>query len=768
MQPNHSFRLLALLLLTGTGSSYAWASDDEAAEATESGRWPLCPGDFSVPPRPPFDPALSAEEVEIQADDAELTETGISDFWGNVTVSGRDQAARADHMRYYRAQERAELEGDVRLWDRDLYLNSDTADIELDDELGTFFEASYLLPFNRGRGQADELYHERETVSILQNADYTTCPTQSEFWKISASEITLDHQTEFGSAKHVVLRLKDTPVFYTPYITFPISDKRKSGFLVPSIGSGSDTGLELITPYYWNIAPEMDATIAPRIMSDRGVMLMGEYRYLFEKGDGQLNLEYLPSDSGSDRGARGAIDFEHYQRFAGNRGLFDINYEWASDREYFEDFGTNLELTSITHLQQLAQTRYYGSYWNVWGRVLNYQTIDRRIPPEFRPYSALPQIFFNTHYPNRSNRLNFQLKSQAAYFTRDDVNMPGSIQDVEGGRLDLMPSISYPMRTLASFVEPKAGFRYTQYSLDSSGAFTDSPSRALPFFSLDSGLFFERDFQYGGESYQQTLEPRLFYLYVPEDDQDDLPVFDSRLFDFSFAQLFRENRFTGVDRFGDANQVTLAVTSRLLDLEQGRELGRFSLGQIFYITDPDVSLPDQTLDDDDSSPIVAELATTFIPDWEAVGTIQWDPNDSRTEKLTARLSYNPDDERIVNLSYRVRRDSRFQPLAGLLGLENLEQTDLSFRWPITRQWNVVGRWNYALPESKTLELFGGIEYESCCWATRVVARRYLSDIDGEYSTGVFLQLELKGLTGLGSDTGEFLRRSIRGFNPDEF
>lgn len=762
-----------LILISMTTASHA------ADETTARGAWALCPADFNIPKRPPFDESLQPDQVEINADDAELTEGGISDFWGNVIVSGREQAARADHMRYYRTRERAELDGDVKLWDRTLYLNSDSADIEFDEEHGTFFDANYWMPVNHARGQASVLYHERETRTRGESIDYTTCPTSDEFWRISASKLTLDHVEEYGSARNVVLRIKDIPVFYTPYATFPISDKRKSGFLVPSIGSGSRTGFEAITPYYWNIAPEMDATFGPRVMSDRGVMLFGEYRYLFETGRGEIDAEYLPSDSGSDLGDRGIFGVKHDQSYANDRGDLHIDYTNATDRFYLEDFGTDLDITSTSYLLQQARTRYYGNWWYADANLQAYDIANSNVVVE--PYKRLPQLRFGTRFLPENWQPHYQFDSEAVHFTRDDSGiLADSRLDVEGSRYDITPAVSYPMHTLGGYVEPKIGVRFTQYSLHGGTFFADNPSRTLPFASVDSGMFFERDFDWAGDSYRQTLEPRLFYLYVPDEDQSDLPIFDTNLYDFSFAQLFRENRFSGADRFGDANQITLAVTSRILDMERGRELGRLSLGQIFFLDEQDVTLPGFTAQEDDFSAIVAEAATTIIPNWEAVSTIQWDPDNSRTEKLSARLSYNDGEGRLLNLSYRLRRDERrrfMDPLLTDVRDLSIEQTDISFRWPLTRQWSAVGRWNYALPERTTLELFGGVEYDTCCWAVRAVARHYINSVDltrdrigadDEHSTGIFVQLELKGLTGLGSDTGQFLERSIRGYDPEHY
>ena len=289
--------------------------------------------------------------------------------------------------------------------------------------------------------------------------------------------------------------------------------------------------------------------------------------------------------------------------------------------------------------------------------------------------------------------MNFDLRSEVTYFDRDDDNI--LVSDVNGGRLDLFPSVSYPLYSASTFLEPKAGFRYTQYDLNNINGtqFKSSPSRVLPVLSLDSGVFLERDTSLFNTSYLQTLEPRLFYLYIPEDNQDDLPVFDTGQYDFSFASLFREDRFSGPDRMGDANQVTLAMTSRLIDHASGTEAGYVSLGQIYYLHDRQVFLPGGKERDEASSPLIAEAGTSAIKDWRLRGSIQWDPNNNKTEKLVAFAQYSPDINKIINLGYRVRRS--ISNVSGVIpgNSTDIEQTELSFLWPLTHQWNIVGRWN---------------------------------------------------------------------------
>jgi len=380
--------------------------------------------------------------------------------------------------------------------------------------------------------------------------------------------------------------------------------------------------------------------------------------------------------------------------------------------------------------------------------------LNRSIAVTSRPYKRLPQVLFNYGSPRKYGQLNYGLQSEAVYFERGDDAI--FTDNVNGLRVNLQPYISYPVRTVATYLEPKLSLDYTQYSLEDSGSFTNDPSRVLPIFSMDSGIFLERETRLFNTGFLQTLEPRLFYLYVPNEDQSDLPVFDTGLLTTSFDSLFREDRFSGGDRQGDANQLTLAVSSHLINQETGQDLGYVSLGQIFYLSDRKVILPGGTVRDEDSSAFIAEFNTKVIKHWNIGGDIIWDPNiGNGTEKITAQATYNPAPGKILNLAYRVRRDST-----------DIEQSDISFRWPLHRKWSVVGRWNYAIPEGRSLETFGGIEYESCCWGVRVVARRFLTDIDGDFETGVFLQMELKGLAGIGKKTVNFLKQQIPGYQSE--
>lgn len=745
-----------LLLSTGTN----------AAELGGEYKTLLCPQNLNIPDRPFVDAELEAGDTYMVADEADLVEGGVSTLTGNAEVTRDAQQVTADFIQYNEPVETADLDGNVNYWDESIFLKSNEAFLELDKDTGEFINADFIIKDSRARGIADKMMLEIGKRSVLEEAEYTTCDPNDEFWKLSADKIELNHETNYGKGRNVVIRIKDFPVFYTPYLSFALSDERKSGFLAPGYGNTTNRGFELTTPYYWNISPNMDATITPRFFSDSGLMAIGEYRYLHKRGRGVLGLEYLPSDSNFNDKHRNllALDFAH----SFNNGLnLQVDYNRASDKFYFEDFGSQLTTTSQSFLRQSAQLRFSKKGWNIRALVQGFQIVNPSISDTRKPYKRLPQIFINYKSPRKNRSLNYGVENQVAYFYRDrDL-----ADDFNVFRTDIKPYISYPISNAYSFLKPKLQLRYTQFELDGNPTLDSSTTRLLPTFSLDSGLFFDRDVSLLNKKYLQTLEPRLFYLLTPKEGQKDVPRLDSALYTFSFNSLFYENRFSGVDRIGDANQLTAAVTSRLINKNNGRSLGSISIGQIFYFRDRKVTLPGQTVRDEEASSLIAAFNTNIFQDLNIKSDFQWNPFISNgTERLTLQARYNPSPNKIFNLSYRVVRSNEINRVRGTdsLGVNtaDIDQTNLSFKWPITKNWSAVGRWNYAVPEGRSLETFGGIEYESCCWAARAVARRFLSDVNGDFNTGIFFQIELKGLAGIGKKTVDFLKQQIPGYESE--
>ena len=747
MRPSAPHLLLALAataLLAG-----AAAADDE---------WLQCGPGFQVPQRPPSEAAGSGadpETIHLSADRAELVEGG-SRLTGNAVAEQGTRQLRSDEIVYDQSEEVIKARGNVRFWDEGVFIAGDHARAEIERDVITVEPAAtFMLEDRHGHGDAAVLTRFGDERTTADDATYTTCNPGDADWRVTASHVEFDHVEEFGTARNMWVEFKGQRVFYTPWMSFPLSDRRKSGFLPPTYGVSGSRGVELTTPYYFNLAPNYDATLTARTMSDRGVQAQGELRLLSRAyGSARLAAEHLPSDSKYDDDNRTAFDLSHRHRWS-SRWSTDARLEWVSDPEYLGDLGSSLSQSSRTHLPRRFDARYGGDGWSALMRFQDFQTVDRA---SGRPYAELPRIFLRTNLPEKNRAPNVGATAELTYFEHRSRTT--------GTRVDVQPSFTYPLRTAGTFVTPKASLHFTGYDLNRTVAEAsrdDDPSRLVPSFSLDSGLFFERPVTLSGKSLTHTIEPRLYYLRVPFERQDDLPKFDAGRPSFSFAQLFRENRFSGGDRIGDANQVTVSLTSRLLD-ERGGELARASIGQIRHFRDRKV-----TLDEDDepettrASDLVAEVETRPAREWRLRAGIQYDTGTDRTEKNALNLRYQPDRRSVVNVGYRLVRD--VDPS------RTIEQADLSFAWPLGANLRTVGRWSLALneDENRTLEAFGGLEYESCCWGIRVVARRFLSGRSGQdgsrddYSNGLFLQLELKGLTGTGRRTEELLTRGIPGY-----
>jgi len=716
-------------------------------------------------PKAPEKPAnvkqLRADALtHLTADNAEIQKEGESVFTGNVNIDRADQNLKADEVRYNKTTNVVDAEGNVRYRDSSIAINSTRTHVELDTDKSQFDNSQYHLYDNNGHGTAKKIYRDNPDVTHMEKVTYTTCPPGNKDWELSSDKVELDHPEDQGSARDAVVRFKGVPVFYTPYITFPLSDKRKSGFLTPAFGSSSKSGVDASIPYYWNIAPNQDATFTPRYLGKRGAQLQGEYRYLSKNSKGRVNLEALPDDRAFNDD-RLAVSFRHNQTLS-PKWTSDILYNYVSDKRYFEDLGNSLSSSSTTHLARHLKLNYSDDHFDFIGNLEGFQTIDRTIPAASRPYNRLPQLLFAANFENQPLGLTYGFNGEFVHFDRDT--------GIIASRVDVKPTISLPIRKRGWFVEPKAAFRFTQYDLGNNMPGTDdTPSRSVPILSLDSGLFFERNTELASTGFIQTLEPRVFYLYKPFRNQNGLIVnnagtpivFDTSELDFSFAQLFRDERFTGGDRVSDANQITVALTTRLLESESGKERLRASIGQIFFLKDRRVTLPGEKIARASTSDLAAEIGASLTDNLSAIAGLEWDTDDDAINKGVARVHYQSDNKHIVNLAYRKRRANLARTSTSRRA--DLEQTDFSFFWPVTRQWAAIGRWNYSVRAGRTLEGLAGFEYDNCCWALRLVGRQFLNDINGDENNAVFLQLQLKGLTNFGNKVDSLLEEGILGY-----
>ncbi|ROR34672.1 LPS-assembly protein LptD [Inmirania thermothiophila] len=713
--------LLALLLLA------------HAAAAADP--WDLClPMDSGQAPRP--EPAAGGgtriRGREVAGDAHRLRARG------EARIDTPARVVEAETLDYDRDTGVGTAEEGVRVSDGDTVIEAERARVEDDGARGELEGVRYRILSRHARGGADRVFMEDRDRYRLLGFTYTTCDPTAEFWRLEGPEVRIDMARGSGTAYHANLRIHGVPVFYLPVFSFPVDDRRKTGFLIPRLGSSSETGSELAVPWYWNIAPQYDLTLTPRLTSRRGAFLGVEARHLQRHGAGTLEADLVPEDRLTG-GRRWLARWRESGRL-GARWLYDLDAARASDTGYFEDFGETLAVASTTHLEQRADLTYAGPRWRTRLRLQAFQTVDGTVAETARPYRRLPALEVLLRNPPRLGPLEPGLRLEATRFEHD--------VKVEGRRLDLLGSLAWPLRRPWGFVVPRLWARHTAYDLAGPVTGEENPSRSLPGFSLDAGLVLERQ----TPRFLQTLEPRLFYLRVPYRDQSAIPVFDSARLELTFAGLFRDNRFSGADRVGDADQLTLALTSRLLDADGGRERLRASVGQILHFRDRRVVLPGKAPETAARSALVGELTAALAGGWRVLADARYDTETPRTEEANVRLQYRPDERHILNLAYRFEAEAS-------------RQSDLSFRWPLGRRWYTVGRWNRDLDARQDLETFLGLEYESCCWMLRVVGRRFVNDTEGDTNTSFYLQLVLKGLARVGNRLEDILGRGILGY-PD--
>lgn len=704
---------------------------------------------------------------------------------GEATVRQLDLMLRARKLTYNADTTDYSAEGEVRYQDRSLLMSADRADGNADLDRCTLEGVQYQLLSSRGNGIAQVAVMEDADHTKLGGARYSTCDLNDQQWAFSAHEIVLDRVEGVGRARNVSFRVLNVPVFWFPYVRFPIDDRRVSGFLAPTIGFGSRRGFDLIVPYYLNRAPNYDATLYPRLMTERGVMLGGEFRYLADSSNGQFNFDVIPHDD------RAADERRQYDQYVPDsrwwyrwRNSTSINSNWGvgvdinrvSDGRYFEDFGRGLYSSAISFLQSSAYLNGRGAWWSASIGGDSYQVTDPTLSQQYQPYRRLPRATFNAEKAVLGN-LTAGMDSEFIAFGKSDYWLGSAatashVQPLEGQRLDLFPYLALPIESASYFVRPQIGYRYTTWSLDHLAAQGEPgynprldkrhPDRGTPIFSVDAGLVFERELNLGGRDWTQTLEPRAYYLRVPYRNQDDIPLFDTQEVPFSFGQMFRSNRFVGADRQMDANNLTLALTSRLLEDASGSERLSASIGQVRYFSEQRVQLPNRPATDWSGSTYAAEIDFRPSDRWRFVLNQQWDPNAHRTDLSTVTLQNRFAGDGVVNFSYRYRRDF-------------LEQVDLSGVLPLHSGWRLIGRWNYALnnpnpnpndpkgSKGRTLERFLGVERETCCVIWRVIARDWIRNIEGERDKAIFFELVFKGLGSVGQKTDDFLRRGILGY-----
>ncbi|MBK5930286.1 organic solvent tolerance protein [Halochromatium salexigens] len=673
---------------------------------------------------------------------------------GGVDVRREQERVTADRLMYDRNTGNITSAGETLMERPGLRMIGDDALLNLETQQGRMQHVRYRFSNSTNlRGTADLAEVLNPSQTRYRGLVYSTCPPGSDAWSLKASRLKLDQEKGIGVARDARLRIKGVPVLYTPYLRFPIDDRRKSGLLIPTVGASDESGLELVVPYYWNIAPNLDATISPHFLSERGLLMGTELRYLTGHDEGRIEAEIIPEDAKyAGNGARWALNLEEAGTWF-ERVHTQVEFSAVSDERYLEDFGNGLDITSTRRLLQRATATYLGQGWTLQTALEGYQTVDPEITPEQRPYGRLPQVLFDLNPVTLDNGLVARVNAEYDYFDHNHI--------VYGQRLALQPSLSLPLRRSYGHLIPRLSLNLSGYDLaNTAKGQPTSPSHTIPTLEVDGKLVFEREANWFGTQALQTLEPRLYYLYTPYEDQSATPVFDSSELTFNFANLFRANRFTGRDRIGDANQLTTALSSRFLNARTGEEMLRLSVGRILYFADRRVQIGRPTQIDAES-PIAGELAAHLFAHWHGRASLEWDPAQDNDQwgRRTLQLRYRePQTKRLLNLAYRYDRgtsiDNRF------------EATDLSFQMPVSQQVNVVGRWLYSLETDETSDAFAGLEFGQCCWKVRVLGRHSKHRADSAASTSVMLQVELAGLGAFGNSVDRFLQREIYGYQVD--
>nr|WP_210547635.1 LPS-assembly protein LptD [Rhodoferax sp. PAMC 29310] len=680
---------------------------------------------------------------------------------GDAMVRRGDMVIQADRLEYDQATNQAKANGNVRINRAGNVYEGPELELNLDTYEGFFTQPRYQLLKNNANGAADRIDFVDDQRAVIHNASYSTCRRQSgpswmPDWILRATTITTDNEEDVGTATGAVLSFKGVPILPVPYISFPLSDKRKSGLLPPSIGVDNVNGLEVSQPYYWNIAPNRDATITPTVMSKRGVNIGTEFRYLEPSYAGQVRYDFMPSDLLRDSN-RWGLSYQH--QGAVNNGLterltdaglaLNVNLNRVSDDNYWSDFTRSGNSLTQRLLINDASVSWTNGNFASSVRTLKWQTLQTGATTIIPPYDRLPQL--TTRY-TRNDVSGFDY-SVTADFTRFQADQSLTGQP-NGQRAFSLMEVSRPWLFPAGFIKPKLQLHATSYQFDSTYYSADSASRVVPAFSLDSGLVFERDTSYFGNRFTQTLEPRAFYVKTPFRDQSRLPNYDSGANDFNFATIYTENAFAGNDRISDSDLLTLGVSTRLLDPATGAEAARFGIAQRLRFQDQNVTLPSGTAVTSRFSDLLLGASVTWDPKWSTDATVQVSPETGESQRSTIGVRYNPGAYRTVTAAYRYQRNVS-------------EQLDVGWQWPLSAPWGdagpskgaggsglgegrwySVGRLNYSVNERKLVDTVIGFEYDAGCWLSRVVLERLQTSTTSATQRLMF-QLEFVGFTRLG-------------------
>jgi len=844
--PNKLLLLIASLLLSfSTVYAVTQTALNEAAIAERLG-WVTDPqtrcGGYYVDSAFLYPENLRKTElIEIMGHHGLFSLTGTSSFEGKLTITYQGQQMTADKAYLYRDAKTekityVEFLGNVELRDPHTLVvgsrgtfNFQTRAKTLEDLLYRTTVYGNHVGINRlnpalpvlselqkshkvvgmtAWGEAQSFTQQQPKIIEVKEGSYSTCPPISSFWRIKAGDIVIDKNSGRGTAKSARLYIKNTPIFYAPYLSFPVDSRRKSGFLMPMPGS-THGSTYLRIPYYWNMAPNYDMLITPDIIFKRGLQISDRYRYLTTKSDGILNFSVLPHDqmfanyqttfvkyanepqpvlaesirlkNASD--TRSVISWHDNTRF-NDHWSTHVDFNHVSDDYYLQDFGSDVNETTQNQLLQEGSAIYKSEHWNFTGRVQGYQTLH---PIEQNntfqnQYRRLPQLILEGDYPNQPLGLDYFVSSELTNFSI--IKNPGSDLSLPtGDRIHMQPGISLPLNWPYFFITPRAQLALTEYDLTHQvNDYPNTIHRVIPIFDVHSGLAFNREATLFSKNYNQTLEPEVYYTFVPNHGQQNIPTFDTTVNTLTYDQLFNFNRFSGLDRIGDANQISVGVTTRLIENTSGLEKLRAGVGEIVYFANRHVTLCNTQNECTDYqgnpnntrrlSPLSGILSYALNPQWKLTGDAIWNPQSKEVDNGDVMLHYQPEPQKIVNVGYNFVRNGDI--LSGIVvpgkGANNIKLTDFSFAWPLIRDWSVVGRWSQDWNKDHFQNLLYGLQYDTCCWATRIGGGRSFVGLKADnsrpiYNTQFYIQLALKGFANIGPGNPDVLiANNVTGYN----
>ncbi len=811
------FFSLALALanpsVAGSAAETDWVSGSDLPPRTRSRLPSSCNGTYIEPEefRGKSQPD-GTEPVDISARDALYVADHSTTFNGDVEIRQGARRITSPFITLDDQSRIADIQGPVTFREPGILLVGESATANLFEGTGVIDAATFVLHDHRMRGDAEHIYKEDENRYLIRNGGFTRCDPGKNTWRVDGNRIRLHTDKGYGVARNVTLKVKDIPVAWFPYFRFPINDERQSGFLMPGFGQSSDGGVDLVIPYYFNLAPDYDATYTFRAMTDRGLVHEGQFRYLSTHTTNLVNATYLRKDNAFDtrteidpatgepagrfrKQDRWLIHVLHDGAYKG-RWRSRIQYAAVSDNDFLTDIGGNVGTTATAGyratsgnnsanrttpaLNRIGSLSWYGRKWTADLTLQQYQNLDEFAPEQYR---KLPE--FSTRYRNRFSLFRLDSLLRYTYFDKDTTRVTGPLA-ITGQRALVDARLDMPLRRSWGFLTPSISLIHRRYDLKDT-RFREKPDLTTPSFSIDSGLLFDRSFTMGGRDYLQTLEPRLFYLYTEYDDQDELPRFDASSSTPTWARLFRRNRFSGYDRIGDANQISAGISSSLLRARSGVEILRFSIGQTYHFRDRKVIFQPRPGDDPtaSSSPVFTQMRFNLPIGLSVNGTYEWDPREKRSNRGNFSLKYRSGARKIINVTYTFTN-----PEVQSLGrTRNEEESDVSFHWPVSDHWSAMGRWNFGWDEGQTLESLIGVEYNDCCWRFRLAYRRFTEDprlititvadplnpgattnvtrLDRRTDSGIFLEFQLKGLANLGGRLDTLLMNSIPGYRTQD-